>query len=144
MSGDEQLTLQASLDEMSRLLPWVERLAANHAIPETVQFSIHVCLEEAVSNVIRHGYSERAENTLTVRFLAQPDRLLFVIDDAAPRFSPLEQPEQPALTPDTEMRVGGQGLRMLRQFADSLEYEETPTGNRLKIGFSRNSGTDPD
>jgi hypothetical protein len=34
------------------------------------------------------------------------------------------------------MRVGGQGIRLLRQFADKLDYEQLPTGNPFKIGFS--------
>ncbi len=34
------------------------------------------------------------------------------------------------------MRVGGQGIRLLRHFADLLEYEPISTGNRLRIGFS--------
>jgi anti-sigma regulatory factor (Ser/Thr protein kinase) len=32
--------------------------------------------------------------------------------------------------------IGGRGFVCFRQFADSLEYQATPTGNRLSIGFS--------
>jgi hypothetical protein len=32
--------------------------------------------------------------------------------------------------------VGGQGIHFLRHFADKLEYELTPTGNRLRIAIS--------
>jgi hypothetical protein len=32
--------------------------------------------------------------------------------------------------------VGGQGIRLLRRFANALEYQTTPTGNRLCIGFT--------
>jgi RNA polymerase sigma factor (sigma-70 family) len=35
-----------------------------------------------------------------------------------------------------EITVGGQGVRLLRRFADALEYQATPTGNRLSIGFN--------
>ena len=38
--------------------------------------------------------------------------------------------------PGADTRVGGKGIQILRHFADELSYELTPTGNRLKIGFS--------
>jgi hypothetical protein len=34
------------------------------------------------------------------------------------------------------MRVGGQGIRFIREFADALEYEQLPVGNRFKMFFS--------
>ena len=38
-------------------------------------------------------------------------------------------------SPDEEIRIGGQGLRLLRGFAHTLEYEQTAKGNRLRIEF---------
>jgi anti-sigma regulatory factor (Ser/Thr protein kinase) len=53
----ESLTLRSELVEVARVPPWVEKLAARHALPERTQFAMDLCLEEAISNVIRHGYS---------------------------------------------------------------------------------------
>jgi anti-sigma regulatory factor (Ser/Thr protein kinase) len=63
---------------------------------------------------------------------------VLIVDDEAPRFNPLESPELPLVSPceDGEVRIGGQGIRLLRQFADTLHYESTPTGNQLRMGFS--------
>ena len=60
----------------------------------------------------------------------------FVVDDEAPAFNPLEAPELAALSPDEETRVGGQGIRLVRQFADAVEYQPKASGNRLRMGFS--------
>jgi hypothetical protein len=32
--------------------------------------------------------------------------------------------------------VGGQGIRLVRQFADAVEYQPKASGNRLRMGFS--------
>ena len=61
-----RLTLQSQLDDMARLWPWVEALAAEYAIPANTEFDIHLCLEEAISNVIRHGYGGQPNHTITV------------------------------------------------------------------------------
>jgi anti-sigma regulatory factor (Ser/Thr protein kinase) len=54
----------------------------------------------------------------------------------APPFNPVISPELPAVSSLDEIRVGGHGIRLLRRFADALEYQTTPSGNRLSIGFS--------
>ena len=135
----DRLVLRSRLSDMAQLPGWIEGLGARHAIPANVQFAIDLCLEEALSNVIRHGYAGADDRPVLVRFTMPGEGYFsFVIDDEAPHFNPLDVPELPALSPDGDYRVGGQGIRFLRQFADTIEYEPTPTGNRLSLGFLAN------
>lgn len=48
----------------------------------------------------------------------------------------VEVPELTPIGPDREIEVGSQGLRLLRAFADAVEYEPKANGNRLRISFS--------
>jgi serine/threonine-protein kinase RsbW len=133
----DRLVLSNRLSDLAKLPAWIEGLAARHGIPANVQFAIDLCLEEALSNVIRHGYAGVDDRSVMMRFVMSGESYFkFVIDDEAPPFNPLEAPELRAISPEEESRVGGQGIRFLRHFADALEYEPTPTGNRLSIGFS--------
>jgi serine/threonine-protein kinase RsbW len=133
----DHLALRSRLSDMVQLPVWIEGLAARYGIPANVQFAIDLCLEEALSNVIRHGYAGADDRSVIVRFtMPVPGYFKFVIEDEAPRFNPLDAPELPALSPSEEGRAGGQGIRFLRHFANALEYEPTATGNRLSIGFS--------
>jgi anti-sigma regulatory factor (Ser/Thr protein kinase) len=135
MNGAEQLTLRSQLTELSRVPQWLEQLASVHGIPSETQFSIDLCLEEILTNIILHGYAGSPDHTIVVRYKADPKSFLFVVDDEAPHFNPLEQSDPSATTSD-EIQVGGQGIHLVRQFAQSLEYEPTPTGNRLRLGFA--------
>ena len=134
----EQLELRSRLSDMVQLHPWIETLASRHSIPSDMQFAIELCLEEVVSNVIRHGYAGAAEDSwVIVRFtMLRAGDFEFIVDDEAPRFNPLNAPEPKVIDSDEEIRVGGQGIRLVRQFANAVEYEETPTGNRLRMSFS--------
>jgi serine/threonine-protein kinase RsbW len=130
------LNLQSRLSDMARLSPWIQSLASRHAIPENVQFAIELCLEEVVSNVIRHGYAGNEDRLVNVRFTMPRDSYFeFVVDDEAAPFNPLDSPDLQPLDPLQETRIGGQGIRLVRDFADTLEYEAMPNGNRLRIGF---------
>ncbi len=138
-----RLTLKSQLDDMALLWGWVEALIAQFAIPSDTAFAVHLCLEEAISNVIRHGYIGQGDQMLTVNCALPEVHLLeFTIEDQAPPFDPLE-PEhieelvEPA--PEDFLRPGGRGILLLRKFAGSLKYERIESGhrggNRLTIGF---------
>jgi anti-sigma regulatory factor (Ser/Thr protein kinase) len=133
----EILNLKSRVSELAQIPPWIERLASRFSIPESTQFAMNLCLEEALSNVIWHGYSGKPDHSIAVHF-ASPgkDYFVFVVEDQAPPFNPVDSPELPSLNERENNDTGGQGIRLLRQFADSLEYQATPTGNRLSIGFS--------
>jgi serine/threonine-protein kinase RsbW len=133
----DQLTLRSRLSDMTQLSPWLETLASRYSIPGDVQFAMELCLEEVVSNVIRHGYAGSEDCSVVVSFARPRDGYFeFVVDDEAPRFNPLDAPELQPLSADEEIRVGGQGIRLVRQFANNVEYEATSAGNRLRLGFS--------
>jgi anti-sigma regulatory factor (Ser/Thr protein kinase) len=133
----DHLVMGSQLVEMERLPAWVESLAATHGIAEGAKFAINLCLEEVVSNTIRHGYSNKEGQFVTVRCSApRPGYFVFTVEDDAPPFNPLALAPLPAIGEQDEGQVGGQGIRLLRGFAGTLEYEAKPGGNRLHIGFS--------
>ena len=133
----ERLNLRSRISELAQIQPWIEHLAARHTIPATTQFAMDLCLEEVLSNIIRHGYSGKPDYSIDVHF-ANPREHYFVIvvEDAAPPFNPVVAPVLPAVGSPDEVQLGGNGIRLLRRFADTLEYQATPSGNRLTIGFS--------
>jgi len=134
-----RLTLRSQLGDLALLWPWVEALAGKYSVPAETTFAIHLCLEEAVSNVIRHGYRGLPNHTLTVGCASPAERALeFTVEDQAPPFDPLadsDLAEVPAASSIDELRPGGRGVRLLRTFAGALAYERTEGGNRLTIGF---------
>jgi anti-sigma regulatory factor (Ser/Thr protein kinase) len=135
----DRIVLESQLSELIRVSPWIEALAARFAIPENVVFAMNLCLEEALSNVIRHGHRGQG-GSLTIQLTVPHEgRFMLIVDDDAPWFNPLEQEPPPAYAPDNPTQIGGQGIRLIRGFSDSLEYSATPTGNQLRIGFSSTS-----
>jgi anti-sigma regulatory factor (Ser/Thr protein kinase) len=101
---------------------------------------MNLCLEEALSNIMRHGYRSEGNRPITV-YLTNPESgyLVFVVEDEAPQFNLLNQPELPPLNPFSG-QLGGQGIRLMRRFADTLDYDALPNGNRLRIGFFARPG----
>jgi anti-sigma regulatory factor (Ser/Thr protein kinase) len=141
-SAAESLILESRLSEISRIQPWIEELASLHAIPDRTCYAMNLCLEEVVSNIVRHGHSSESSDPVKVNF--QPHRGGFyalVVEDTAPPFNPLLVPDPHAPRSLDEMSGGGQGIHLLKQFADEIEYQGLPNGNRLIISFIFSSET---
>jgi serine/threonine-protein kinase RsbW len=136
-SGEEKLTLRSRIDDLALVPPWIEHLASEYGISAKVQFAMNLCLEEVLSNIIRHGYANQPDRSIVIRYAPDHDNSsLLVVEDEAPLFNPLEAKESPVEDTLDGSRVGGLGIRLLRSFATTLKYEPTPSGNRLTIGFS--------
>jgi serine/threonine-protein kinase RsbW len=132
----ERLTLESKLSEIARVPPWLESLAARHAIPSRIQFAMDLCLEEVLSNIIRHGYGGESGHEIAIRYQTHREGLLtFVVEDEAPLFNPLTVPHPPVPRSLEDVSRGGQGIHLLKQSADAIEYEPMSNGNRLIISF---------
>ena len=130
------LTLNSSFSEMARIVPWIEDVASRYALPERTRFAMDLCLEEAISNIIRYGYAGEPGHAIVVRNLANRDGFLtLVIEDAAPPFNPLAVRDLRMPRSLEQMSEGGLGIPLLKHFADAVEYERSPTGNRLIMRF---------
>lgn len=135
-TSGESLELRSRISELARIPSWIERLASLHPISENMQFAMNLCLEEVLSNIIKHGYAGDPDRSIAVRFTCpRDDYFVFVVEDQAPPFNAVKSPKLPPLAEISDHQIGGQGIRLLREFADTLEYQATPTGNRLSIGF---------
>jgi len=133
----DELTLGSRLSELERLPGWIDAIAARFGFTENTRFAVQLCLEEAVSNVIRHGYANQDGQFLTVQ-CTEPHEgyVVFTVEDNAAPFNPLESAALPAVGDQDPSDLGGQGIRLMRGFADTLEYEAKAGGNRLILGFS--------
>jgi serine/threonine-protein kinase RsbW len=133
----ESLNLLSQISELTRIPPWIERLASRFAISAATQFAMNLCLEEVLANIIHHGYAGQPNRPIDILFSNPRDGyFVLTVEDRAAPFNTVDSPELPAMNGHGESPLGGQGIRLLRKFADSLEYHSTRAGNRLSMGFA--------
>ena len=133
------LELDSKLSELSRVVPWIETVADRYSFSADSRFAIQLCMEEALANVVMHGYRNEPGHPIVLKTSVAGGSLFFRIDDKAPPFVPAD----PALRNDTAgpasletIQPGGNGIHLLHRFAESLAYDILPDGNRLTIGFA--------
>lgn len=135
------LTLRNDLSELGRLAEFVDAFCAPLRPTEKDVMAIQLSLEEAVTNVITHGYADDRPHEFTVTLERGPEnRLIAVVSDDAPAFDPLVLPAVDVNAPLEEREIGGLGVHLVKKLMDRAHYERRNGRNVLtlerKLGLS--------
>jgi serine/threonine-protein kinase RsbW len=106
----------------------VERMADHH-YSEKEQFAVHLALEEALVNAVRHGNRNDPAKAVQVSFLVHPERVLIEVQDEGSGFDPAVVPDP--LAPENLERSTGRGLHLIRTYMTWLRFNSK--GNCLTM-----------
>lgn len=114
-----------SLHSGEEIGPAIEKLLgdldANYSNEE--RFAVHLAVEEALVNAIKHGHKGDPSKEVQLRYLVAPDYLLVEIEDEGPGFRP-EDVYDP-LAPENLDRSCGRGLLLMRSFMTWVRFNDT-------------------
>lgn len=93
---------------------------------------IILALDEAVSNIIEHGFPDSKESEIALNVLIDKEKIQFILEDEGIAFNPLE-----AKPVDIEEHLeigedGGVGIHIVQKIMQ-VEYERIHSKNRLTL-----------
>jgi serine/threonine-protein kinase RsbW len=95
--------------------------------PDAEVFGIHLAIEEAVVNAIRHGNQFDPDKSVQISCRITPQQLWVSIEDEGPGFDPCAVPD---CTCEDRLEVpSGRGVMLMRCFMNHVEYNTC--GNRV-------------
>lgn len=119
----KSVVLESSVAATERLCERLLAEAAANKFDGDDIFAIHLALEEAFINAVRHGNKQDEAKTVAVECLITPDKLDISIADEGAGFNPDSVPD-----PRSEENIykpAGRGLLLMRSFMDVVEHNET-------------------
>ena len=131
----EEVVREARRERLGELLAFVDRACARAALASDVAYDVRLATEEAVTNVIEHGYADaETPGPISVRFHRDPQQVVVTIDDLATPFDPATiRPADPS-APLEKRRIGGLGWHFVTRVMDEVRHElRHPRGNRLTL-----------
>lgn len=130
-----RLEINTDLDNLGRVRDFIEASASAASLPADRAGELLLAIDEAVSNVIMHGFSANTEGRIEVQVIDQPDNLTVSIRDNGPLFDPTKKPDtDTAMSPLEREHAGGYGLYLITHLVDQIRYQITPDGrNELAI-----------
>jgi serine/threonine-protein kinase RsbW len=140
MTPSLTLHLQNRLAEVARLVDAVESFGSHAGLSSDLTYRLTLSLDEIVSNVIRHGYSDTNDHVVEVRLSVHDGVVTSVIEDDGHPYDPRESPEPDLSMPVEQRGPGGLGIFLVRQMMDSIDYARRDGRNILTVTASRREG----
>lgn len=128
------LHLRYEVAEIDRLLAAVQAEAKRANWSDSLLNNVMLAAEEAVVNVINYATPANPDDTVDFSLLCKDGSVEIAVSDSGPEFDPLRQaPEVDTDLPLEQRKVGGLGIFLIRNLAESMEYVRKDGRNILKI-----------
>jgi len=109
-------------------------LAGRGVAPDTVH-DARLIAEELLTNTLCHGCDPALAHAIEVEARVHAERLVLVFRDDGAAFDPLARAD-PDIHADIEDRpIGGLGIFLVRELAESVSYERIGGDNVLTVGL---------
>lgn len=122
-----QAHFSAEYNQLEPIRKFVEQYAVNLGFASEVVYDLIWSITEIVTNVIKHGYKEKA-GTVEVILCRQGKDFIMQVRDEAPIFDPKIIPQPDFSLSLDERPLGGLGLYMTNKLVDSLSHRPTENG----------------
>jgi len=108
---------------------WVLPKLKAHNFSEDEIFAVHLAMEEAFINAVRHGNKMDPQKEVKIDYLVDDEKLEISMTDEGRGFDPNVVPDPRC--GENLYKAGGRGLLLIRSYMDVVEFNKS--GNRVRI-----------
>jgi anti-sigma regulatory factor (Ser/Thr protein kinase) len=94
-------------------------------------YSLQLAVEESITNIIRHGYTDRSRGKISVEVRIRYFKVTVRIIDRGIPFDPRQVGKPDLQEYVQKSKTGGLGIMMIRNLTDAIDYRITHRGNEL-------------
>jgi anti-sigma regulatory factor (Ser/Thr protein kinase) len=120
--------MRNDIQQIPTLAEWVESLH----IPEALNMTMNLALEETVTNVMLYAYPNEKGKVL-IEAEKTDEQITFVITDSGVPFDPTAKPDADTSLSAEERPIGGLGIHLVRQIMDKISYRREEGKNILTL-----------
>jgi len=129
----EEITVPAQMSYLIQVREFIEHIGKRYRFDDKLVNSFKLVIDEACTNIIRHGYRDIKNGEITIKAIVRRLSLTILIIDQGRSYDPSK-----AATPDLGKYVdigkkGGLGIMMMRKLMDDLQYSVTERGNEFRL-----------
>src|SRR5687768_275228 len=117
------IEMKNDLTEMSKVRDAVSRFSEENHLNEEIQFTLDLCLEELITNIIKYAYQDKAEHSIQIKIGLHDDLLVLEIRDDGKPFDPTGTPAPDFDAPLEVRQIGGLGIHLVRSYVNSMDYK---------------------
>ena len=137
----EQLIIPAHFQYLPAVRNFIARIAAKYRFTKSELNALTISVDEAITNIIKHGYGNILSGSITMNVNVKNDRLVVELIDQGKSFDP-NQVGDPNIPHYVQVRKkGGLGIFIIRKFMDDIQYVTVNHENTLRLIKLRRIGS---
>ena len=130
----KELTLEATLDNLSEVLGFVDSFLEENYCSAKAQMQIDVAVEEIFVNIASYAYAPKTGNATIKLDRAEHSPIATIIpEDEGVPYDPLAKADPDITLSADERQIGGLGIYMVKKSMDSMEYQRADGKNILTL-----------
>ena len=130
---ERRLILHNDIRQIPQLAGFIEAIALEASLDQSLALSLNLALEEAVTNVILYAYPEGSDGLVDIEAVIRTGSIEFIVSDSGKPFDPTKTPPADIDASLEERRIGGLGIHLVRTIMDSVVYRRRCGKNYLTM-----------
>lgn len=130
---EKEIIINNKVEEIARITQFIEEIGMSLRMPSELTMSINLGIEEAVGNIIKHGYPGGETSEIILRVSFAPEELTFLIIDEGVPFDLSRIKEHDAPLALEQQLTEGLGLFLIRRTMDSVSYTTIASQNYFAL-----------
>lgn len=128
-STHEKIVSKGIISELRRICAKVLCDAKSLNYSDDALFAVHLAIEEAVVNAVKHGNKHNPDKTVAIEYDITPKKIEILVTDQGSGFdsNKLEDPR----CGNNIYKTSGRGVLLIKSYMDSVEYNAS--GNSVRM-----------
>jgi len=131
--NERRTTVPSDPAQLPALMQFVQEFWSAADLPPAQALTFELALEEVFMNVVMHGAPAGTALRIEVSLRLTDSGLTMSVEDDGPEFNPLSLPPPDISASLGERAVGGQGVFLVRQMMDAVNYQRVGVRNQLTM-----------
>ena len=128
----KELMLSAQVENLERVLEFVNRLLEEVNCPKPVQYELDVAVEELFVNVAHYAYKPEV-GQISIQTDIKDGTVTIVFIDSGKPYNPWAKEDPDITLSAEERRIGGLGIYMVKKSMDEVGYVYEDGKNMVTI-----------
>ncbi len=129
----EIIEFDSKIENITFVRSFLRTLGNTYRLSRNLIYKVELAVEEAVTNIIRHGYPDKQPGKIRLEIVLRHFSLTVVVIDHGREFDP-RQVGNPDLNQYVQVgKIGGLGVIMIKKLIDVIDYRVTDRGNELYL-----------
>ncbi|MFS8113864.1 ATP-binding protein [Rhizobium jaguaris] len=129
-----EISVDNRLEQLTEIYRGLEAFVDNNGLSDDIKNRLFLVTEELFTNIVHYGYQDGVGDHIVIKAERLGPDVLLTIRDHAAAFDASQAPKAPSSDTDIEsMEIGGLGLFLVHQFAQSIESRREGSANVTEL-----------